>query len=111
MHAVVNTIALQRPLEDAVFEAAQRELPERVAAIEGIRAVHMIRTGETELVLVIVGDDEAALDRMRDAVGDEWMRENVFRTPRPAATGARRSAVLLPARLSDQLSEPAAGAP
>lgn len=89
MHAVVNTIALERPLEDAVFEAARRELPERVAAVEGIQAVHMIRTGEKDLVLVIVGDDEAALDRMRDAVGNEWMRENVV----PNAAGAPQRAV------------------
>jgi hypothetical protein len=76
--AVVNTIALQRPLDDAVFEAARREMPGRIAALQGIHAVHMIRTGETELVLVIVGEDEAAIDGMRDAVGDEWMRENVI---------------------------------
>ncbi len=87
MHAVVNTIALERPLDESVFEAARREMPERIAAVEGIEAVHMIRTGETELVLVIVGDDEAALDRMRDAVGNEWMRANVI--PNAAAPPAR----------------------
>ena len=87
MHAVVNTIALERPLEDSVFEAARRELPDRVAELDGIHAVQMIRTGELELVLVIVGDDEAALDGMRDAIGNEWMTANV--APNAAAPPQR----------------------
>ncbi len=87
MQAVVNTIALARPLEESVFEAARLEMPARIAAVEGIHAVHMIRTGETDLVLVIVGEDEAAIDRMRDAIGDEWMRANVI--PNAAAPPAR----------------------
>lgn len=87
MHAVVNTIALKQPLDESVFEAAQRDMPARIADVDGIQAVHMIRTGETELVLVIVGDDEAALDRMRDAVGNEWMQENVV--PNAAAPPSR----------------------
>jgi hypothetical protein len=78
VHAVVNTIALERPLGEEVFETTRRELPERVAAVPGVQAVHVIRTGEKELVLVIVGEDEAALDAMRDAVGDEWMRAHVI---------------------------------
>jgi hypothetical protein len=89
VQAVVNTIALERPLEDAVFEAARRDLPERVAAVEGIQGVHMIRTGAEQLVLVILGDDEAALDRMRDAVGNEWMRAHVV----PNAAAAPQRAV------------------
>ena len=78
MLAVVNTISLTRPLDDAVFEAARRDMPPRIAALAGIHAVHMIRTAETELVLVIVGEDEAAIEGMRDAIGDEWMRANVI---------------------------------
>ena len=87
MHAVVNTIALKQPLEESVFEAARRELPQRVAELEGIYAVQMIRTGELELVLVIVGADQEALDRMRDAVGNEWMTANV--APNAAAPPQR----------------------
>lgn len=89
MHAVVNTIVLERPLEDAVFETARRELPERIAAVEGVQGVHLVRTGERELVIVILGEDEAALDRMRDAVGDEWMRAHVI----PHAAAAPQRAV------------------
>jgi hypothetical protein len=85
--AVVNTILLERPLAEAVFDSARREMPDRIAAIEGIRAVHMVRTAPTELVLVIVGDDEAAIDAMRDAIGDEWMRANVI--PNAAAPPQR----------------------
>jgi hypothetical protein len=83
MLVVVNRVQLKEPIDGAVFAAAQREMPARVAAIDGIRSFYVGRSGDEELFVVIVGDDEAAIDRMRDEVGNEWMRANVV--PRAAA--------------------------
>ncbi len=83
MVVVVNRVKLEAPIDDAVFAAAQREMPARVAAIEGIRSFYVGHSAEGDLLVVIVGDDEAAIDRMRDEVGDEWMRANVI--PKAAA--------------------------
>lgn len=77
MQAVVNRIALKEPLDDEVFAAAQRELPKRIEAIDGIESFHVLRTGSLELTIVIVGEDEQTLDRLRQEVGNAWMREHV----------------------------------
>ena len=77
MHVVVNRVRLSRPLPPEVYEAARSELPERAGAIAGIRSFYIAHVEELELLLVIVGDDEAAIDRMRDEIGNEWMTANV----------------------------------
>jgi hypothetical protein len=87
MHVVVNRVRLREPLEATVYDAAQRELSERVGAIGGIRSFYLARAGEEELLIVIVGDDEAAIDRMRDEIGNEWMTANV--APKAAAPPER----------------------
>lgn len=77
MHAVVNRLRLAHPIDPSVFEAAQRDLPPRAAQIEGLRGFHLLRVSDDELVLVILGDTPQALERMRDEIGNDWMRENV----------------------------------
>jgi hypothetical protein len=77
MHAVVNRLRLARPIDPAVFEAAQRDLPARAAQIEGLRAFHVLRAGDDELLLLILGDTPEALERMRSEVGNDWMVENI----------------------------------
>jgi len=77
MHAVVNRLRLARPIDPSVFEAAQRELPPRAAEIDGLRAFHVLRAGDDELIVLIMGDTPEALEQMRTEVGNDWMRENV----------------------------------
>jgi hypothetical protein len=78
MHAVVNRIQLRTPIDDSVFADAQRELPDLVSAIEGIRSFYLIRAGEHDLLVVIIGESQEAIDQMRDQVGNDWMRANVI---------------------------------
>ncbi len=92
MHAVVNRISLKSPIDPAVFEAAHRDIPARAAEIEGLRAFHLIRCGEEDLLVVIIAETEQALERMRSEIGNDWMRENVI----PHAAGP-------PDRLSGEL--------
>ena len=77
MHAVVNRLRLARPIDQSVFENAQRELPPRATEIEDLRAFHVLRAGDDELIVLILGDTPEALERMRTEVGNDWMRENI----------------------------------
>jgi hypothetical protein len=87
VHAAVNRIRLKEPVDDEVFVAAQRDLPGRIAGIDGVRAFHLVRCGNDELLVVIVGDSEGSLDRLRVEIGSDWMRENVV--PRAAGPPER----------------------
>ena len=78
MHVVVNRIRLKSPIGDEVFALAQRDIPPRAAEIGGLEAFYFLRVGDDELVVVIVGDSEEAIDRMRAEIGNDWMRENVM---------------------------------
>ena len=77
MHAVVNRLRLKHPIDPEVFAAAQRDLPPRAAQIDGLLAFHVVRVADDELVVVILGDSAAALERMRDEIGNEWMSDNI----------------------------------
>jgi hypothetical protein len=77
MRAVINRIRLKEPIDDEVFAAAQRELPDRVAGIGGICGFHLVRCANDELIVVIFGESEESLDQMRAEIGNEWMRANV----------------------------------
>lgn len=87
MQAVVNRIRLKSPIDAAVFAVARRDIPPRAAEIEGLQAFHVLRVSEDELVVLVIGDSEEALDRMRAEVGNAWMRENVV--PHAAAPPER----------------------
>ena len=78
MHAVVNRIQLREPLSDEEIAAAQRDLTAMAATIEGLAAAHMLRTAEGDLIVLVFGDDEATLDRARDALGNSMMRTYVI---------------------------------
>jgi len=77
MHAVVNRIRLNGPIDDEVYVAAQRDLPDRVASIDGIRAFYVVRCGDDDLVVVILGDSQEVIDQMRIEIGNDWMRANI----------------------------------
>lgn len=77
MHAVINRLKLATPVDSAVFARAQEELPPRVAEVDGLRAFHVMRVAEDELVVLILADRAEALDELRDRVGNAWMREHI----------------------------------
>jgi hypothetical protein len=77
VHAVVNRIRLREPLDDAALLAAQRDLSARAAQVEGLAAIRVLRTADGDLIVLVFGDDEAALERIRTEIGNTWMREHV----------------------------------
>lgn len=78
MHAVVNRIQLRESIDDSVFADAQRDLPDLVSEIAGIRSFYLVRAGDHDLLVVIIGESEQAIDQMRDRIGNDWMRANVI---------------------------------
>jgi hypothetical protein len=89
VHAVVNRISLSSPLDDAELAAAQSDLQEQAAQVEGLEAIHVLRAEDGDLILLIFGDDEAALDRTRDQLGNAFMRRHII----PHAAGPPNRAV------------------
>lgn len=85
MKAVVSEVELREPLDGAALDAS--ELARRASAIDGFVSMQVIQL-DRSLVLVITGEDEAALERIRDQVGNDWMREHVI--PRAAGKPNRR---------------------
>jgi hypothetical protein len=89
MHAVVNRIRLRAPLDAAALAAAQRDLGARAVQVEGLAAIHVLRIGEGELVVLVFADDEAALERTCTEMGNTFMREHVM----PHADGQPERAI------------------
>jgi hypothetical protein len=78
VHAVLNRIRMREPLDDAALLAAQRDLDRQAAQIEGLAALQVLQTDENDLVVLVFGDDEAALERTRQQLGNAFMREHVI---------------------------------
>jgi hypothetical protein len=78
VHAVLNQIRMREPLDDAALQAAQSDLDRQAAQIEGLAAFQVLQTDENDLVVLVFGDDEAALERTRQQLGNAFMREHVI---------------------------------
>jgi hypothetical protein len=77
MHAVVNTLRLKEPIGDEVWDLAERELAARARRIEGFDSARVVRVDDDLLVLVIVADSAATLDRIATEAGNSFMVEHV----------------------------------
>ena len=87
VHAVVNRIPMREPLDDAALAVAQRDLESQAAQIDGLAAIHVLRTDEGDLVVLVIGDDAAALERTREQLGNAFMRKHI--TPHAASAPER----------------------
>jgi len=76
MHAVINRLTFAAPVDPTLFAAIADQAP-AFEAVDGFEAAHVVRTGEREVVLVIVARDAATLDRLATEVGSPWMSEHV----------------------------------
>jgi len=77
MAAVVNLLRFKDTVEPDLFPRAQRELTPQMRAIEGFQDFFAIQTSDTEVILLILGDDVDALNRLATEVGSPWMTANV----------------------------------
>jgi hypothetical protein len=89
VHAVLNRIRMREPLDNAALAAAQADLDAQATEVEGLAAIQVLRTEEGDLVVLVFGDDEAALERTREQLGNTFMRKHVI----PRADGPPDRAV------------------
>jgi hypothetical protein len=69
---------MREPLDDAALAAAQEDLETQAREVEGLAAIQVLRTEGGDLVVLVFGDDEAALERTREQMGNTFMREHVI---------------------------------
>ncbi len=93
MHTVINTLRFKAPLDPSLFSARQAELASLMRPLDGFRSFQVVQVADDQVVLVVVGDDEAALNRMASAVGNTWMAEHV--APLLAAPPERRLGLVI----------------
>ena len=75
--AVINTLTFAQPVDPDVFARVDDELVPLMRGIDGFEGLHLVHTGATEVVLVILGRDEATMDRLATEVGSPWMVANI----------------------------------
>lgn len=75
MHAVVNRVRLREPLDRSALLDAERDLRERATQIEGLDSILLLSAGELESL--VLAEDESALERTREHLGDAWIREHI----------------------------------
>ena len=78
MHAVVSRIQLREPLGAEELLAAQRDLHALASTVEGLAAIHLLRTDDGDLIVLVLGDDAAALERTRAELGNRFMNTYVI---------------------------------
>lgn len=77
MAVVINRLRFSEPVDTELFARAERELTPQMQAIDGFRDFFVVRTSDTEVVLLILGDDVDVLNRVATEVGSPWMAANV----------------------------------
>ena len=77
MTAVVNHLHFTDPVDPELFAAAERDLVPQMREIEGFEALHVIQTGPTDVILIILGTSPAVADQVATEVGSPWMGANV----------------------------------
>lgn len=77
MAGVVNHLRFKETIDPELFARAERDLIPQMRAIDGFQDFYVIQTSDTEVVLVILGDDVGVLNRVATEVGSPWMTANV----------------------------------
>lgn len=77
MAAVVNVLQFKERPDPSLFERAVEELGPRMREVEGFRGLHVVQSGEAEIVLIIFADTSDTLDEIATRIGSPWMLEHV----------------------------------
>ena len=77
MAAVINLLRFKEPVDPGLFAQAARDLTPQMRAIEGFQDFYAIQTSDTEVALLIFGDDVDTLNRVATEVGSPWMAAHV----------------------------------
>jgi hypothetical protein len=75
--AVVNVLHFKQSPDPALFERAAEELGPQMRDVLGFQGLHVVRSGETEIVLIIQADSIEVLDDIATNIVSPWMVEHV----------------------------------
>jgi hypothetical protein len=75
--AVVNVLRFKESPEPGLFERAAEELGPKMREVDGFQALHIVRVGDAEVVLIILAESIEILDRIATDIGSPWMVEHV----------------------------------
>ena len=78
MAGVVNHLRFKEPVDPELFAQAERELSTQMRAVDGFQGFYAIQSSETEVILVILGEDVDVLNRIATEVGSPWMTASVI---------------------------------
>jgi hypothetical protein len=78
MAAVVNVLQFKESPDPALFERAAEELGPRMREVPGFQGLHVVRSGEAEVVLIILADSTEILDDIATRIGSPWMVEHIM---------------------------------
>jgi hypothetical protein len=77
MAAGINVLTLSDPVDPSTFASAEADHVPKMCSVDGFEGLHIVHTGEREVTLVILGRDEAVLDRLATEVGSPWTVANI----------------------------------
>jgi hypothetical protein len=75
--AVINHLHFAAAPDAHLFARIEGEFVPQARTVDGFRALHVVQVAPDHIVLVILGDDAASLDRLATEVGSPWMMANV----------------------------------
>lgn len=73
MAAVVNHLHFKDAVDTELFARAERELIPQMRAIDGFQDFFVVQTSDTDVILVILGDEVDVLNRLATEVGSPWI--------------------------------------
>jgi hypothetical protein len=77
MAAVVNILRFMQRPDLALFEQAAEDLGPRMREVPGFARLEIVRTGETEVLLIIFAESTTILDDIATRIGSPWMIQHV----------------------------------
>ena len=75
--AVVNHLYFREAPSHDLFVRAEDEVVPQARGIQGFRGLHVVQVAPDHYILIILGDDSEALDRVATEVGSPWMMTHV----------------------------------
>jgi hypothetical protein len=77
MAVVVNFLRCNETIEPNLFARVEREMFSSLHSVKGFKAIHVVQTSPTEVVLFIIADTIEILNQIATEYGSSWMGEHV----------------------------------
>ncbi len=76
--AVVNHLHFKEPVDPELFAGVEHDVLPFTKEIKGFRGYQIVQVADDHVILIILGEDTAVLDRLATEAGSAWMTANVL---------------------------------